>query len=289
MEKLYIEQLYPGMILARSIFLGNGKILYPQKTKLSKTEIHKFKEIRLPAVYITSIPDSVVPEPVSDTTRSELTNVLTRVENELRTGRKVNISCCEDILAVMIDEILKTPMTLPVINDIRVLDDYLSSHTVNISISAVKVGLVYNYDCTKLLELALGAFLHDIGMTRIPADIVNRIGGLTHEEVRTIQTHPKIGFDLLRPIENIPKTTPQVAYQHHERYNGKGYPKKLAGTEILEYARIVAVVDALDAMITEKIYRKAKPVPTAIQYLKSQAGIEYDPRVVEAVAKIYGL
>ena len=226
MEKLYIEQLYPGMILARSIFLGNGKILYPQKTKLSKTEIHKFKEIRLPAVYITSIPDSVVPEPVSDTTRSELTNVLTRVENELRTGRKVNISCCEDILAVMIDEILKTPMTLPVINDIRVLDDYLSSHTVNISISAVKVGLVYNYDCTKLLELALGAFLHDIGMTRIPADIVNRIGGLTHEEVRTIQTHPKIGFDLLRADRKISQRPPlRLPINIMKDITGRAIPK----------------------------------------------------------------
>lgn len=289
MERLSIEQLDPGMILARTIFLGNGKILYPKKTKLSKTEIHKFKEIRLPAVYVTSIPDSVVPEPVSDTTRSELTNVLMRIETDLHARRQVNLSSCENILTVMIDEILKTPMTLPVINDIRVLDDYLTSHTVNICISAVKVGLLYNYNYTKLLELALGAFLHDIGMTKIPADIVNRIGGLTHEEVRTIQTHPKIGFDLLRQIEQIPKTTPQVAYQHHERYNGKGYPKKLAGTEIIEYARIVAAVDSLDAMTTEKLYRKAKPVPEAIQYLKSQAGIEYDPRVVNAVAQIYGL
>lgn len=289
MEKMTIEQLYPGMILARSIYLADGRILCPKKTEISRTAINKFKEIRLPAVYISSGSESVVQDPVSDATRSDLSHTLAKIDNDFRAGRKVHLSHCKHIINTMIDEVLANPGNLPIINEIRVLNDNILGHTVNICISAVKIGVILNYERTQLFELALGAFLHDIGMIKIPEEVLNRIGGLTDEEVRMIQTHPKIGYDLINQIGDIPKTTGLVAYQHHERLNGKGYPKGISGTEIHEFSKIVAVMDAFDSMTTEKLYRKAKPVPEAIQNLKNLKGLEYDPKVVDALAKVYGL
>jgi HD-GYP domain-containing protein (c-di-GMP phosphodiesterase class II) len=289
MEKLTIEQLYPGMILARSIYLADGKILCPKKTEISRTAISKFKEIRLPAVYVSSGSESMMQDPVSDTTRSDLLHTLAKIDIEFRAGRKVHLSHCKHVINTMIDEIVANPGTLPVVNEIRVLNDNILGHTMNICISAVKIGIIFNYDRNQLFELALGAFLHDIGMIKIPDEVLNRIGGLTDEEVRMIQTHPKIGYELVNQIGDIPKTAGLVAYQHHERLNGKGYPKGLPGTEIHEFSKIVAVLDSFDSMTTEKLYRKAKPVPEAIQSLKSLKGLEYDPKAVEALAKIYGL
>lgn len=289
MEKLTIEQLYPGMILARSIYLADGKILCPKKTEISRTAISKFKEIRLPAVYVSSGSESMIQDPVSDTTRSDLSHTLARIDGEFCAGRKVNLSHCKQIINTMIDEILANPGNLPIINEIRVLNDNILGHTVNICIGAVKVGIIFNYDRNQLFELALGAFLHDIGMIKIPDEVLNRIGGLTDEEVRMIQAHPKTGYELVSQIGDIPKTPGLVAYQHHERLNGKGYPKGLLGADIHEFSKIVAVLDSFDSMTTEKLYRKAKPVPEAIQSLKSLKGLEYDPKVVDALAKVYGL
>jgi HD-GYP domain-containing protein (c-di-GMP phosphodiesterase class II) len=289
MEKLAIEQLYPGMILARSIYLADGKILCPKKTEISRTAISKFKEIRLPAVYISSGSESLIQDPVSDSTRSDLSHNLARIETELRAGRKVQLSYSKQIINTMIDEILANPGNLPIINEIRVLNDNILGHTVNICISAVKIGVSFNYDRTQLFELALGAFLHDIGMIKIPEEVLNRIGGLTDEEVRMIQAHPKTGYEIINQIGDTPKTTGLVAYQHHERLNGKGYPKGIPGAEIHEFSKIVAVLDAFDAMTTEKLYRKAKPVPEAVQSLKNLKGLEYDPKVVDTLAKVYGL
>lgn len=289
MEKLTIEQLYPGMILARSIYLADGRILCPKKTEISRTAISKFREIRLPAVYVSSDSETMIQDPLSDATRSELSHTLAKIDAEFRAGRRVHLSHCKHILNTMIDEILATPGNLPVVNEIRVLNDNILGHTVNICISAVKIGIIFNYDRNQLFELSLGAFLHDIGMIKIPDEVLNRIGGLTDEEIRMIQTHPKLGYELISQIGEIPKTTGLVAYQHHERLNGKGYPKGLPGSEIHEYAKIVSVLDSFDAMITEKLYRKAKPIPEAIQNLKSLKGLEYDPKAVDALAKIYGL
>jgi HD-GYP domain-containing protein (c-di-GMP phosphodiesterase class II) len=289
MERLTIEQLYPGMILARSIYLADGKILCPKKTEISRTAISKFKEIRLPAVYVSSGSETMIQDPVGDITRSDLSHTLAKIDTEFRAGRRVYISQCKHIINTMINEVMENPGNLPVVNEIRALNDNISGHTVNICISAVKIGLLFNYDRNQLFELALGAFLHDIGMIKVPEEILNRIGGLTDEEVRMIQAHPKTGFELISQIGDIPKTTGLVAYQHHERLNGKGYPKGIPGTEIHEFAKIVGALDAFDAMTTEKLYRKAKPVPEAIQNLKNLKGLEYDAKVVDALAKIYGL
>lgn len=289
MEKLTIEQLYPGMILARSIYLADGKILCPKKTEISRTAISKFKEIRLPAVYVSSGSESIIQDPLSDATRSDLSHTLARIDTEFRAGRKVHLSHCKHIINTMIDEIVDNPGTLPNVNEIRVLNDNILGHTVNICISAVKIGVNFNYDRSQLFELALGAFFHDIGMIKIPDEVLNRIGGLTDEEVKMIQAHPRTGYDLVCQIGDVPKTTGLVAYQHHERLNGKGYPKGLPGTEIHEFSKIVAVLDSFDSMTTEKLYRKAKPVPEAIQSLKSLKGLEYDPKTVDALAKVYGL
>jgi HD-GYP domain-containing protein (c-di-GMP phosphodiesterase class II) len=186
-------------------------------------------------------------------------------------------------LTNMIDEIIQNQNILPAVNDIRILNDYVYSHSVNVCIIAVRIGIRLGYDQSKLLDLALGAFLHDLGMTRIPPDILGRVGGLTTEEISIVRTHPKTGYDLLNQIIDISKNALQVVSQHHERLNGSGYPKGISGAEINEFALIVMVADVFDAMTSEKLYRKSKPVSEVIDHLKSLKTIEFAPVVVDAI------
>ncbi len=138
---------------------------------------------------------------------------------------------------------------------------------------------------TQREALELGALLHDIGEIRTPEAILQKAGSLTPEERRVTEQHPAWGVEIL---ETVPLLTPalDVVGGHHERYGGGGYPQGLRGEEIPLTARIFAVVDALDAMTHDRPYRAARPLPEALEVLRSEAGKQFDPRIVEAALAI---
>jgi HD-GYP domain-containing protein (c-di-GMP phosphodiesterase class II) len=128
--------------------------------------------------------------------------------------------------------------------------------------------------------LELGALLHDIGEIRVPEAVLRKPAPLTAEERLLVQGHPQAGVEIL---ETVPLLTPalDVVGGHHERHDGGGYPQGLKAGEIPLVARIFAVVDALDAMTHDRPYRAARPLEAALAVLKSEAGRQFDPRVVE--------
>jgi len=133
--------------------------------------------------------------------------------------------------------------------------------------------------------LELGALLHDIGDIRVPEAILRKPGPLTAEERALVEQHPVWGVELL---ETVPLLSPalDVVGAHHERYDGKGYPRGLQGEEIPITARVFAVVDALDAMTHDRPYRRARTVPEALGVLREEAGRQFDPRVVETALAV---
>ena len=138
---------------------------------------------------------------------------------------------------------------------------------------------------TQRQALELGALLHDIGEIRTPEAVLQKAGRLTTEERRLVEQHPAWGVDIL---ETVPLLTPalDVVGGHHERYDGGGYPQGMRGEEIPLTARIFAVVDALDAMTHDRPVRPARPLPEALEVLRSEAGKQFDPRIVEAALAI---
>jgi HD-GYP domain len=288
MEKVGIESLKPGMILGRSIFLADGRILLRQKTEISANAITKLRELRLPSVYVhnqISLEKEIV-DPVSDTTRSDLIQSLYKLDFGKNDVKNINITACKNNLYNLVDEIVRNQRVPLRFTEIRFHNDYIYSHMVNVCIIAVKIGLQIGYNQLKLAELAIGALLHDVGMTKVSAEILTRIGGLTSEEMRQVQQHSKDGYELLRQIPGLSAVSANVAYQHHERINGTGYPRGLSGEDIHEFARITAVADVFDAMTTEKIYSHAKSVIDTLKFVESLKGIEFDPEVVETLNQV---
>lgn len=288
MEKIRIENVKPGMILARSIYSLDGRILVREKTEVSSAVLNRLKEMRLPSVYIETATDGNLDDHklISDDTHMDLLRQLYKLDTEFRSGKNVSLFSLRQPLSTMIDEIVGSSKNLPALINIRFHNDYTYSHSVNVGMVAAKIGLQMGYEQNKLVELAVGALLHDIGMTRISLDLLTRIGGLTEAEMVQIQMHAKNGFDLLKSNHEIPGASAHVAHQHHERWNGSGYPRGLKGPEMHEYARITAVADVFDAMTTEKLYRYAKTVPETLEYIKSKKGEEFDPTVVDALDQI---
>ena len=284
MEKVAVDKLTAGMILARSIFQSDGRILVRKNTELSSSIIARLKELRFPAAYVETAAASDFNEPVSDLTRSEVIQSVARLDSAFRSGKGINFLACKAPLQKMLFEVMENKNIPLSAIEIRSLNDSIYNHMVQVCIIALRIALHMGYDHVKLLELALGVLFHDIGMTRIASDILNRIGGLTSDEMTQIRTHPKTGYDLIKQSHDLSGTAAEVAFQHHERYNGSGYPRKLSGINIHEYARIAAVADVFDAMTTEKPYRPAKSFNDTLAYIQSQKGVEFDPVVVDALA-----
>lgn len=286
MEKVKIEYLEPGSILAKSIYTADGKILIRQKTEVSASMISKLKELRLPSAYIQrSAADREIKDLVSDLTRSDLHQSLSKLDSEIRSGSGMNFGFCRQPLIALIDEVISNRKNLLGLTDIRLYNDYTYGHSVHVCIIAVKIALEMGYNQSELTDLAVGALFHDIGMTKMPYDILRRIGHLTKEEVKVIQSHPVTGHQMLLYDQDISETSARVALEHHEHFNGGGYPHGISGPEIHEFSRIITVADVYDAMTTDKVYRPARSSSEAVNYLKSQKGVGYDPEVVNVFEK----
>jgi HD-GYP domain-containing protein (c-di-GMP phosphodiesterase class II) len=136
-----------------------------------------------------------------------------------------------------------------------------------------------------LSSLARGAYLHDIGKLGIPDGILLKPGPLTADERKVMQRHAQIGFDLIKDIPFL-KDAAEIVLTHHERYDGGGYPRRLRGEEILLSARIFAIADTLDAITSDRPYRRASSFQSARETIRPLAGSQFDPQVLDVFLSI---
>ena len=134
-------------------------------------------------------------------------------------------------------------------------------------------------------HIEYAALMHDIGKIGIDEQILRKAGKLTAQETDIIKKHPTIGNRIISPVTFLAPVAPMVLY-HHEWYDGNGYPEGLAGEEIPLGSRIVAVIDAYDAMTSDRPYRKAMSKERAISELQKGSGSQFDPQAVEVFVKI---
>jgi putative nucleotidyltransferase with HDIG domain len=150
---------------------------------------------------------------------------------------------------------------------------------------AVAIGEELGLTPAALAELRLAALLHDVGELGVAGDPFNRPQMLSAEEHERIKEHPWHGARLLADLDQ-PDEVIDMVYQHHERWDGMGYPQRIARAEILPAARVLAVADALDALTTDRPYRAARPVREALQELVANSGAQFDPAVVQALLAV---
>jgi HD-GYP domain-containing protein (c-di-GMP phosphodiesterase class II) len=128
------------------------------------------------------------------------------------------------------------------------------------------------------------AMVHDIGKIGVPDNILRKPGPLTEDERLVMQQHPLIGAGILDQMRFLERELPIVRH-HHERWDGRGYPDRLAETTIPLGARVLAVADCFDAITSDRVYRRSRCVPEALQTLADEAGAQFDPAVVEAMLR----
>lgn len=165
-------------------------------------------------------------------------------------------------------------------------DPYLAGHQVRVTALALAIAQELGMNSDELEILRIAAMLHDIGKVKVPADFLNRPGALREEEFSVIKMHPEVGYDILKNLdEDWPVAV--IIRQHHERMDGSGYPQGLAGDDIVQGARIIAVADVVDAMCSHRPYRPSLGTEAALKELEAGSGTKFEPQIVAACLRLF--
>ncbi len=170
-------------------------------------------------------------------------------------------------------------------NAIEARDEYTQGHSRRVAEIATEIAKALKYNQWKLEKLVVAAMLHDVGKIGISDNILNKPGKLTDEEFDKIKEHPEIGYNILYKVKNLNYICPIVRY-HHERYDGKGYPKGKNGKKISLDTYIVQLADAVDAMGTDRPYRRGLSKEQIISELENNSGTQFHPKVAEVYLNI---
>ncbi|MEU2595877.1 HD-GYP domain-containing protein [Streptomyces hirsutus] len=170
---------------------------------------------------------------------------------------------------------------------VDIKDGYTRGHSERVGQASTMIARELGMDDERTEVLRFAGILHDVGKLGVPTRLLTKDGPLTPEERRVIELHPEYGHEMVRGISFLGEARAAVLH-HHERLDGSGYPYGLAGAQIPESARVVAVADAFDAMTSNRSYSRARPVPVALDELQRCAGDHFDPRMVEALVRAIG-
>ncbi|MEU6254936.1 HD-GYP domain-containing protein [Streptomyces sp. NPDC047043] len=170
---------------------------------------------------------------------------------------------------------------------VDIKDGYTRGHSERVGQASMMIARELGMDDARVEVLRFAGILHDVGKLGVPTRLLRKNGPLTPEERRVIELHPEYGHEMVRGIGFLGEARAAVLH-HHERLDGSGYPYGLIGSQIPESARVVAVADAFDAMTSTRCYRRARPVPVALEELERCAGAQFDPRMVAALVRALG-
>ena len=258
MQRVSVGFLEAGMVAARNVHSAEGRLLVTKDTVLSEAMVANIQKTSLGSIYVRNplFQDIEAEEVVTEDNRRKAVMALKSAVTAYQKTKVLDIQPLKKVLRELVVEIIRNRDSMIHQLDMRTYQDYIYAHSVNTCVLSVLIAVNLDYPEGKLTDLALGTMLHDVGMMMLPDALLMKMGNLTPEESKQVQQHPEDGFNILRTVREIPITVAHIAYQHHERVDGKGYPRNLTADKILEFAKVAAVADTFDALVSDRPYRK---------------------------------
>lgn len=299
MRRVAVNYLKEGDIVAYPVKNSDGQILLTKGTSLNSNLIGKLAHLGIHAVYIQddSLPSMSINQIIQESTRKESIDAIKKlmlqntIKNEVEKISKesIDIKRLTNVVNMLVEELMISGETLSSFAEIRMLDSYTYNHSVDVCIYSLILGHKLKYTRTQLFELGLGALLHDVGKSKVPLNVINKPDVLSNDEYEKIKEHPVLGYEILRLNPNIPLLSAHVALQHHERYNGSGYPRKISRDSIHSYGYIVGIADMFDALTSEKLYRPKFTFKEAIEILISTKNTLFPSHYIDAFLQCLAL
>lgn len=221
--------------------------------------------------------------------RDEAEVVVREFLNSVRLGKDIDTPAVHDNIDRMIDSLFRNQDALASLARLKSVDDYTFAHSVNVCILSLTLGRHMGLKRESLHDLGIGAILHDVGKMLVPPGILKKPGSLTDSEFSEMKRHSLLGGELLLKTREIKEESRIVALQHHEKYDGNGYHKKLRGKDIHLYARIASVADVYDAMTSNRVYQKGMVPEEAMKKMYLMRETHFEPELVERLIKCLGI
>lgn len=263
LKRYSIEELKAGMVLGRSIYDDQQKELIAEGTALNNQLIFSLLDRPIFSVLIregkaeSTLIDKHVLDEGFVNQYEEILQQLRRIFDVARQNGQVDVDGVKDIVHVKLMKIVDGLKAINHVHNILREGEYLLHHSINVAILSGVLGQWLKLPTDKVEDLVGAGLMHDIGKTQIPLEILEKPGKLSPEEMAIMHRHSAKGFELMRYGKL--KDNKNVLFgilQHHERMDGSGYPGKVLGTDIVDFAKILAIADVYDAMAANKVYAK---------------------------------
>lgn len=300
MRLLALKDLEEGMCVTHPLYGINNEILVKEKAPLTKKVISKLESLGWNYLYVDDdysqdISSSILVAPQTKSKAifrlKKLTEYIGITADE---DHKINLmskelqgmydSCMESVQE-LIDDLMTDNITLVDVYDVKMIANYQYAHSINVLIISIVIGKALGFNQLELKELGMAAYFHDLGIAFLPESIKNNNGKYTDEDFLAMRQHSEHGYRFVKEHFHMPLKSYVAILQHHERYDGTGYPLGKEGEEITLYARILAVADVYDALTTDKPYREAMAPLTAFKYIIKNNKKVFDPKIVQLFYK----
>lgn len=220
---------------------------------------------------------------------SEALGLVSLALDAAKNGEAIDIAPFENMADNFMDSVVRNQNALACLSRIREKDTYLMEHSVNVAVLMSILGKYLKLERSYLHHCVTGALLHDIGKILIPDTILHKPGKLTNEEFAIMKRHALYSQKILEKNRGFPQAAINVAGQHHERLDGKGYPAGLAGDEVSQEGRMASVVDVYDAITADRVYHQGMTPSTALKRMLEWSGPHLDATYVQAFIKAMGI
>ncbi|OXM84953.1 HD-GYP domain-containing protein [Paenibacillus rigui] len=273
MKYIHIEQVEQGQYLGRTIFSGSGAVLLSEGVQLTVYMITTLKRIGVTMIYIKDplFEDVEITDVASDETKRAVMQQMGQTFESIRSGKDFNTRHINGSIDHLLEELLKNKEVLVQLSDIRTQDNAMYVHALNVCMMSVMIGIQMDLPVNQLRELAVGALLHDIGK-------VEKITNDSAEDSR--MHHTWRGFEVLKNKRELSLLIAHVAFQHHERIDGEGLPRRMPGEQIHLYAKIVAVANTYDNLLFDLSLGRRMLPHEACEHMTALAGTQLDREIV---------
>lgn len=227
--------------------------------------------------------------PLVEKARHEAVASVQNILDNARSGQEIETGDAMSTAVKLADTVIKCPEAIHLINGIKNKDNYTFQHSVSVCSLLIAFCNIMGFDKKSIYDAALGGLLHDIGKAKIDDKILKKPGRLTFEEFEIMKTHVEEGRKILDRTKGIPDLAKHIAYEHHERYDGMGYPSGLKGEKISKIGRMAAICDVYDAMTSARVYHKALIPHETLRKIFEWSAYHFDHVLVEEFVHMIGI
>ncbi len=220
---------------------------------------------------------------------SEANKIISNIMHDVRIGKQVEVERIDPVVEKMANSILRNKDALLSLCRIKNKDDYTFLHSVSVGALLISFAHALDFKRDVIKLLGVGGMLHDIGKTKVPNEILNKPGALTEEEFVIMKSHVVHGCSILRKSPGIAQVSFDVASQHHERFDGSGYPLGLKNSEMSVYGQMAAIVDVYDAITADRCYHKGMEPTVAIRKMFEWSKFHFNPKLLRTFIRIVGI